>query len=303
MIKLLIKPALLLALCFGLGAQAAPTMIDPRAAKLDVCGRYEMWHINGIMTNPTDAQRNLQRLRELYGNSFNEHLIVYGLAYNQTRGFAADVTQSAQQVIRQFVGATWDNFLNAVTFNIYDIAMPRPTARAISEAVTLIWGFNKVNPSKDADLAEITSAIVGAGYPSAKRILVGHSQGTLYMNEVYDRLLLTGANANQIGVVGVSVMGNTLRGGGVYTTSRNDMVADTVRLGTGGNVLRANVTVPVSDFLGHNLRDIYLNHPATANRIVAQIKGRFKALRSAVSGTFYPLPLMTYASTIYSDAI
>jgi hypothetical protein len=36
----------------------------------------------------------------VYGNAYKEHIIYYGLAYNQTRGFTTDFYQSALQVIR-----------------------------------------------------------------------------------------------------------------------------------------------------------------------------------------------------------
>lgn len=36
--------------------------IDPRFAKEDICGRFEIFHINGIMTTQAEADANLRRI-------------------------------------------------------------------------------------------------------------------------------------------------------------------------------------------------------------------------------------------------
>ena len=40
-------------------APAQAANIDARLAKVDVCGRYEIIHINGVVTSPAGAQDNL----------------------------------------------------------------------------------------------------------------------------------------------------------------------------------------------------------------------------------------------------
>lgn len=77
----------LLFLCSSL-AQAAT--IDPRVAKYDSCGRFELYSVNGIMTDSNAAAANLDQLRLHYGNAYQEHLIQYVVAFNQTQGFPKD---------------------------------------------------------------------------------------------------------------------------------------------------------------------------------------------------------------------
>ena len=96
---------LLWLLLLALAPVQAATM-DARLAKVDVCGRYEVIHINGVVTTPNGAQSNLTRLIQVYGNSHNGHLIAYALAYNPTRGLPTDLYRSMLQVIADFPGAT-----------------------------------------------------------------------------------------------------------------------------------------------------------------------------------------------------
>jgi hypothetical protein len=49
---------LLWLLLLALAPVQAATM-DARLAKVDVCGRYEVIHINGVVTTPNGAQSNL----------------------------------------------------------------------------------------------------------------------------------------------------------------------------------------------------------------------------------------------------
>ncbi|MBA3353456.1 MAG: hypothetical protein H0U23_13750 [Blastocatellia bacterium] len=81
-------------------------MVDPQLAKLDVCGRYEIVHINGVDTSIEDAQRNLAELAIVYGNAHDEHLLVYVLAYNRTNWIIADMQQAYSQLIASYPGVS-----------------------------------------------------------------------------------------------------------------------------------------------------------------------------------------------------
>ena len=310
----IIKTIALLIALVAAGAQAQVPLKDVRDAKYDGCGRFEFWHINGIMTDLPGARDNLKRLSEVYGNAYREHLIVYGLAYNQTRGFAPDMVASATQVIRQYIGATWDNFMQAVTFGFYSVGMPKATSDAIAKKIVAAWGFNQANPyNKDIDLAEIVNSINTTGQKSAKKLLIGHSQGTLYMNEVYDRLVGTGFKATSIGAIGIAAATNIVRTGNTYLTSDNDTVVDSVRVATAlinplNNVLPANVSIPRTDALGHNLRSVYLNDANVRSKLKGMITAEFASLKSYSSGTYWPVDWygndhVVYAHSQWSNAI
>lgn len=98
-----------------------------------------------------------------------------------------------------------------------------------------------------------------------KILLVGHSQGSFYANEMYQYLVDNGIPKESIGVYHVATPAVFVAGGGQYITSTNDKVINRVReTEVGGNVniyresrgtlgsvvasaLRANITIPPED--------------------------------------------------------
>jgi len=295
--------ALLAALCFYVSAGNAAT-IDPRNAKLDVCGKFEIFHINGVMTDRPKAEANLIRIREVYGNSYKEHILVYGLGFNQTRGFATDLYQSALQVISGYVGATWDKFMNAVTFGVYSIGMPEATAKAIAKVVTDKFAFTKPSPYQDQDLADIMNDFAQKSVFGSRLVIVPHSQGNLYANLVYDKLIATGMRpAKSIGVVGMAVPYSSVRSGNTYITSGNDFVIDSTRLPTLNNILGPNVWVPYQpsvDVLGHNLRDTYLANSTVRDMMNTRITSEFGGLRTVAPSPAWAPPSQNGGLVSYS---
>ncbi|MEO8186444.1 MAG: hypothetical protein ABI580_03665 [Burkholderiaceae bacterium] len=274
--------ALVVMLCFFVGAANAAT-IDPLLAKSDVCGRFEVYHINGVMTDPSEAADNLNRIRVVYGNSYKEHLIVYRLAYNQHRSFLRDFYDSAMQIINLYAQATWDKWMNAVTFGIYSPFMDAATAQVIAKAVTDVWGFTKPNPYTDQEMNEILSVIVSGSSPHARKVLLPHSQGNFYASLVYDKLFATGHAAKSIGVVGLAVPYSSVRTGNVYITSAQDLVIDAVRVATLGNVLPANANIPYAplvDVFGHNLIDTYMANSTVRSKYITLITNEFGTLKT-----------------------
>lgn len=275
--------ALFVALCFSVGAANAATLADLRLAKSDVCGRFEVFHINGIMTDRPGAEQNLVRIREVYGNAYKEHLIAYALAYNLTRGLPVDLLQSAKQVISGYVGATWDNFMNAVTFGVYSVGMPEATAKAIATVVTDLFAFTKPSPYQDQDLADIMNDFARQSAATARVVIVPHSQGNLYANLVYDKLIATGKPAKSIGVVGMAVPYSSVRSGNTYVTSANDVVIDATRLPTLNNILGPTLSIPYQptvDPLGHKLRETYLANSTARSQMVSKITSEFNGLKT-----------------------
>lgn len=280
--------------------------IDPRVAKHDTCGRYELFSINGIMTDPLGAAANLDRIKVVYGNAYKEHLIRYVVAYNQTRGLKTDFLDSARQVISGYAGATWDKWMNAVTFGVYSLFLDAATSAAIAKKVTELYGFTRPSPYQDEDLNSILKDILGGTAGNGRRLLFGHSQGNLYMNLVYDKMLAAGLTPHTIGVVGLAVPFSSLRTGDVYTTSSNDVVIDAVRVATLNNVLSPTIAIPYAptvDPLGHNLIQTYFANSAARKQINANITAEFGRIKSPTKGVFFPeYPPVTYANVLYAPA-
>lgn len=275
--------ALFAALCFSVGIANAATLADPRLAKADVCGRFEAYHINGVMTDPAGAAANLDRISAIYGNSYKEHIIVYRLAYNQHRSFLRDFYDSAMQIINLYAQATWDKWMNAVTFGVYSIGMPQATSQVIAKKITDVWGFTKPNPYSDQEMNEIMAVIVSGSAPHARKLLLPHSQGNFYASLVYDKLVATGHAAKTIGVVGLAVPYSSVRTGNVYITSAQDLMIDAVRVATLGNVLVANANIPYApsvDIFGHNLIKTYMANSTVRDNYKALITNEFATLKT-----------------------
>lgn len=298
--------ALILLLLFCSTLAHAATNIDPRVAKFDTCGRYELFSINGIMTDSQGATDNMNRLAAVYGNSYKEHLIAYRLAFNQTRGLPKDVVESAKQVISLYAGVTWDIWLNAVTFGIYDPQLSPAASEAIAKQVSDLYGLTRPSPYQSQDLNDIVNAITTQS-AGGRRLLVGHSQGTIYLTQVYDTLVQRGFSAKTLGAVGIAVAYSSIPTGNVYVTSDNDLVIDAVRLATrpltiagAPPVLPPTISIPYRptvDVLGHNLQNTYLNalNTASISQITTAITKEFGAIKSQYPGTYFP-PNVTYAS-------
>lgn len=263
-----------------------PTNIDPRKAKLDVCGAFEIWHINGVMTDVFSATESLKKIQANYGNSYKEHIIFYNLAYNREQGFTTDLYESAKQVIWGYAGATWDNFINAVVFNVYSVAMPQATAAAIAKAVTDKYAFTKVAPYQDSDINSIMLSITSVTKWASRKVFVSHSQGNLYANIVYDKLVASGVPAQTLGLMGVAVPFSSQRTGNNYVTSVNDMVIDATRIATLNFILPPNVSIPYAPSIdpgGHKIKETYLEHTVVGgarDMIVKQITLEFDSLRT-----------------------
>lgn len=291
--------ALILFFCSAL---AHAETIDPRVAKFDTCGRFELFSINGIMTDFIGATDNLNRIKAVYGNAYKGHLIKYVVAYNQTRGLKTDFLDSAKQVIAGYAGATWDKWMNAVTFGVYNLGLSATASAEIAKRVTDLYGFTKPSPYQDDDLYAIANAVLAGTQGGGRRLLFGHSQGNLYMNLVYDKLIAMGMNPKTLGVVGLAVPYSSLRTGNVYTTSANDVVIDAVRVATLGNVLPPTMIIPYAptvDPLGHNLIKTYFASSGARNQTISNITAEFGRIISgygAVRFLEYP------SEAIYASA-
>lgn len=122
----------------------------------------------------------------------------------------------------------------------------------------------------DNDLEVVLSEINGAVTQDENILLVPHSQGGLYANSVYARLIsgTVPRESDKVGIYAIATPASYVAGGGGYLTSHKDLVIwglDVIR-----DVLDSNqpVSFSLSDFLGHNLRKIYLNRDLEARGVI-----------------------------------
>ncbi len=155
------------------------------------------------------------------------------------------------------------------------------------------------NPINNYDLNTILLQI----YPEVatrKILLVGHSQGTFYTNEIYDYLVKNGESRDTVGVYNVATPASSVSGDGAYLTSENDKVINLVRAAASKagakQPLPANITIPPvsEDSLGHSFSGVYLAN--AAGPIISSVDSELKKLSVAEipnttdAGCFTPPP-------------
>lgn len=298
---------LLLLLSLALPLWAGAETIDPRIAKADVCGRYELFHINGVDTDFEGATDNLIMLRTTYGNAYDSHIITYGLAYNATRGAPIDLIDAFGQVIRGYPGATFRDWIRAVVFGMYNSVMTADVAAAIAKGVAAIFDINRPPVYGEADVYSIESAIRTRHSANARVLLVPHSQGVIYANLVRDRLVAVGGPrtpipSQSIGIIGVAAPRAVY--GGLYLTSVNDRAINGVRF-VFPDTPAANITIPVNsvDLYGHSFRDIYLAlAPTPFNNLVSLAFSRLLSTRQD-DGPVYAPPNAWLYSLSWRDSL
>ena len=169
--------------------------------------------------------------------------------------------------------------------------------------VQFITGYNPSHLAGAGDLIESASQLLGSSINNYDRdtillqihpevttrkvLLVGHSQGTFYANEIYDYLLAHGESEQAVGVYNVATPASFVSGGGTYLTSENDKVINVVRniapkIGAKQS-LPANISIPltsreaIDSWGGHSFGGVYLaNEPA---RIISNIENALKNFR------------------------
>jgi len=112
-----------------------------------------------------------------------------------------------------------------------------------------------------------------------KVLLLGHSQGTFYTNELYKYLTEHGVPKGSIAVYNIATPASFVAGSGVHLTSQNDKVINGARAVTAKSgakqPLPANIDIPLSPEEaasltgGHSLSGVYL--AGAPERIVAEV--------------------------------
>jgi len=174
------------------------------------------------------------------------------------------------------------------------------------QPITFQLGYNPTHLAGAGDLAQSAAQITGwfGGslsnydldtilmqiYPEVatrKLLVVGHSQGALYGNEMYWYLTTHGEPAEAVGVYAVGTPGTMVAGDGAYINSDNDTVINLLRT-IESNVLPANYYIPLvgadasSTTAGHSFVDAYL--AGAPDKIVGDIDSELSGLKASDSG-------------------
>src|SRR3990167_8766866 len=170
------------------------------------------------------------------------------------------------------------------------------------EPLSVILKYNESHLAGIGDLVEANFPVfddydlntilmqMHADVTTRKVLLVGHSQGSVYANKIYEYLVAHGVPAQDVAVYAVATPASYVAGGGKYITyTLDDIISLFVKKYTWLHPLPANVTF--SDLLnspdlttdtvvqGHSFIDIYLGGFGT--RTVGDMQGAMAQLASA----------------------
>src|SRR3989344_6057565 len=180
------------------------------------------------------------------------------------------------------------------------------------ESVTVRTGYNPSHFAGLGDLVQVFAQSFGASVSSFDRdtillqihpevtsrkvFLVGHSQGTLYTNDMYSYLISHGEPKAAVGAYNVATPANYVAGGGTYLTSDADFIIKDYA--AYAKTVGALTPLPGNAYLGpgaavgngHNFIDIYLTY--AGERIVSDIQQGLSRLKAdegtAADGCFTP---------------
>src|SRR3989338_4566739 len=181
-------------------------------------------------------------------------------------------------------------------------ALERKLKEFKGEPIFIKLGYNQTHLAGIGDLVEANFPVfddydlntilmqMHADVTTRKILLVGHSQGSVYANKIYEYLVAHGVPAQDVAVYAVATPASYVAGGGKYITyTLDDIISLFVKKYTWLHPLPANVTF--SDLLnspdlttdtvvqGHSFIDIYLGGFGT--RTVGDMQGAMAQLASA----------------------
>ena len=171
-----------------------------------------------------------------------------------------------------------------------------------SESLAVHSGYNESHIGGAGDIIESASQLFNSPVSNYDRntillqlyleittrkiLLVGHSQGTFYTNEIYNYLLANGEQKDAVGVYNLATPASYVSGSGKYLTSENDKVINSVRdiasKLKAKQPLLANIDIPLtpeeatSKIGGHSFGGVYL--AGASARIVSEISDGLKKL-------------------------
>lgn len=141
-----------------------------------------------------------------------------------------------------------------------------------------------IDDTSDFDMTEILDD-ASKKVSTQKLLLVGHSQGNFYANNLYDAVASKpgGVPKQSIGVYGVASPATRVAGGGKYLTTSSDRVINSLALKLVNNkILPSNINLSLQSVLdgsnGHSFSDTYLRY--AGDRIVSDIKFSLNKLQN-----------------------
>lgn len=192
------------------------------------------------------------------------------------------------------------------------------------EKLTVILGHNETHLAGIGDLVQSIAQTyhksvsnydrdtilnqIAPDVTTQKILLVGHSQGTFYTNELYKYLVAHGVSKDSIAVYNLATPADAVEGGGLHLTSANDKAIYAIRSVDAEHgapePLSANILIPIppseseDEWAGHYFTSDYL--AGAPIRIVSDISKLLSQLKSheSTDGSCFAPPSLRIAHAV-----
>ena len=241
---------------------------------------YTVGFFNGVWNTYDQATTGRSELKKLIGDTYNNEPIKYEAFYNHTgtsvgatslQDLAETFIQRANEIDKsgqmgkrfeyfwEFLGSSEPTFLDKLAGFLPNAASLFDSVyTAITTKLVSIVSLFLSNSPTETDYAAHNARLDALATDGEKLMLVGHSQGNLFMNHAYDHILPV-VTKDRIAAAHIAPASPTLRGDWVLADI--DLVINALRIQGVTSVPNINLTIPASkvDVSGHTLSGTYLD--------------------------------------------
>lgn len=217
-----------------------PTKQIPAGCINPAAGKPVPVFINGIMNDKASALETARQYTIALRKDLNDPTIKVALAYNTSHGFWSDLAEVTAQKTTELSSQKAGAIRAAFFFDDYSLLSGQEAisaANSIKEARTKILSTIYKDANTANDTVEVVSQVYAlSGSQKTPILLLPHSQGNLFANDVYAALTSTGKIAtNRIAIFGVASPAATVAGVtsptvADYVTAEEDSVIALSRL-------------------------------------------------------------------------
>ena len=241
---------------------------------------YTLGFFNGVWNTYDQATTGRDELENLIGDTYNNEPVKYESFYNHTGSTvgsnglqdlaetfiqrSAEIDASGElgkrfEYFWEFLGSSEPTFLDKLAGFLPNAASLFDSLyTAINTKLVAIISYFTSNPPTEADYATHNARLDALAADGQKLMLVGHSQGNLFMNHGYDHILPT-VTKDRVAAAHIAPASPTLRGD--YVLANIDLVINALRIQGANSVPDNNLDINASrvDVSGHTLIGTYLD--------------------------------------------
>jgi hypothetical protein len=221
----------------------------------------KIFHINGINTEENEARANLTKLKNTLKSNYKDQNLTYILAYNETGVGFADIIDCYNQKVAEYrrgnlpYNISLAEFISQVTLALFHLPSYVMTPAEVEQfEINNIINNTQNYTYTDTDSKNIVKTISDNVLLGNNIFIIAHSQGTLYANIIYDKLVEQNiSNTNNTKILSVADVAAYMPNGD-WLSSEGDPV-----------IIGVKIFFTCMDFnylkfnnLGHSLIDVYL---------------------------------------------